>query len=285
MNGAASDPAAGAQRLALVTGAAGAIGSGLVRMLAARGYRVIGVDVAADRLEETLAPVAGIPVVVDATDAGAVEALSERIRGEWAGRLEVLIANAGIIRPDMLADQPASAIRAQLDVMLAAPLQWISAAVPGMVARGSGHLMATVSMGGILPLPGSAPYSAAKAGLRAALMALAAELRGTGVAVSGIYPSGVDTPMLRLEARHEHGSRLNWLGKVFGVDDVVRAYERALDTGRLEVYLPYSDSVSTRLAMGWPWLANRLIPVMERAAARGHANYLARIDAEEGRAG
>lgn len=269
------------ERLALVTGAAGAIGSGVARMLARRGYRVVCVDLAPDGVERIAAEIGGIPVASDATDPGQVAELAARIRTEWAATLDVLVCNAGVIVPGAVAEQTPDSLDVHLDVMLRSPMHLIGAALPGMLARGSGHVLATVSMGGILPLPGSAPYSAAKAGLRAYLMALAAELTGTGVAVSGIYPSGVDTPMLRLEARHD-GSKLNWLGKVFTVDDVVRTYERALDRRRLEVYLPWSDSVSTRLSVAFPSVANRLIPFFERAATKRHAAYLAKIDAEEG---
>src|SRR5690606_15799356 len=100
-----------------------------------------------------------------------------------------------------------------------------------------------------------------------------------GVRVSGIYPSGVDTAMLRHEATHG-GSMLNFLGKVFTVDEVVRAYGRALDRGTLEVYLPVSDAVSSKLSAFSPARANRLIPLLERWGARGHAKYLARIASE-----
>ncbi len=199
----------------------------------------------------------GIPVVSDAANPVQLSALADRIGGEWSDRLDVLVCNAGLIVPGDVAEQTPESLDLHLDVMLRAPMRLIAAAVPAMKARGAGHILATVSMGGILPLPGSAAYSAAKAGLRAYLMALHAELRGTGVTVGGIYPSGVDTPMLRLEARHAHGSRLNWLGKVFTVADVVRTYERALDKGRLENYLPWSDSVSTRFGITFPALANR----------------------------
>lgn len=270
------------RRLALVTGAGGGIGLGVSRMLAARGLRVIAVDIdaaSASRAAEAIGADA-IPVACDARDREAVLALAERIRGEWADALEVLIANAGAIVPGDAADASADDLSAQLDVMLHAPVQLLAAGAAVMRERGRGHLLATVSMGAIVALPGSASYSAAKGGLRAFLWALDAELAGTGVRVSGVYPSGVDTAMLRHEARHG-GSMLNFLGKVFTVDDVVTAYRRTLDRPKLEVYLPYGDAVSSRLSSYSPQNANRLIPLLERVGRRGHAKYLARIDAEE----
>lgn len=268
--------------LALVTGAAGGIGSGVSRMLRERGFEVVVVDIDEASVARAVATLDGdaIGVVCDARDGDAVRALADRIRGEWAARLEVLVCNAGVIVPGEAADADPADLDAQLDVMLRSPVHLLSAGAAGMRANGRGHLLATVSMGGIVALPGSATYSAAKAGLRAFLWALHAELAGTGVKVSGIYPSGVDTAMLRHEAR-DGGSMLNFLGKVFTVDEVVRAYGRALDRGTLEVYLPVSDAISSRLSSFWPATANRLIPLLERVGRKGHAKYLARLKADE----
>ena len=140
----------------------------------------------------------------------------------------MLVCNAGIIITGNVADLSAADIDAQLDVLLRSPLQLIRAAVGPFTSRDRGHLMATVSLGGICPLPASATYSAAKAGLRSFLAALNSELWDTGVHVSGIYPTGIDTPMLRQEAQSD-GSALNFLSKVRTVAEVANAYERALD--------------------------------------------------------
>lgn len=274
------------ERLAMVTGAAGAIGGGVSLMLRSKGYRVIAVDIDEAAAARAAGAIGGdtIGVAYDVGDRDAVLALANRIRGEWADRLEVLVCNAGLIVPGSIGTFVPDVLSTQVDVMLGCPIQLMNAAVPGMRARGRGRLLATVSMGGIISLPGSATYSAAKSGLRAFLTALSAELAGTGVRVSGVYPSGVDTPMLRFEARHG-GSMLNFVGKVFTVPEVVAAYERALTGRRLEVYLPYSDSITTRVANFVPGAANCVIPVFERFARRGHAKFLARIDAEEAQSG
>lgn len=266
----------------MVTGAAGAIGGGVSLMLRSKGYRVIAVDIDDVAAARAVLAIGGetIGVACDVRDRDQVLALADRIRGEWAGRLEVLVCNAGLIVPGPVGSFDPSVLSAQVDVMLSCPIQLMNAAVPGMRARGRGRLLATVSMGGIISLPGSATYSAAKSGLRAFLTALSAELAGTGVRVSGVYPSGVDTPMLRFEARHG-GSLLNFVGKVHTVPDVVQTYEKALTGRRLEVYLPYSDSITTRVANFVPGASNRIIPLFERLARRGHARFLARIDAED----
>ncbi|MFG2125409.1 SDR family NAD(P)-dependent oxidoreductase [Streptomyces sp. NPDC048710] len=263
--------------LALVTGAGGGIGLGVSRLLAGRGYRVIAVEI--DETAAMTAAVAinadAIPVVCDAADREQVAGLCARVRKEWSDRLDVLVCNAGVIVPGSVADSAAKDLNTQLSVMLESPVQLIAAAAEGMRRRGRGHILATVSMGGVLALPGSAVYSAAKSGLRAFLTALSCELRNTGVAVSGIYPSGVDTRMLQHEALHG-GSMLNFVGKVLSVEDVVRGYARALRTRRLEIFLPYADSIVSRAMAFAPALSNRALPLMERIGRRGHARYLKR---------
>jgi short-subunit dehydrogenase len=266
------------RRLAIVTGAGGGIGLEVSRRLSARGFNVIAVERTAELAERACAAIAGtsIAVACDTSDPAQVQALCDRIGGEWSADLELLICNAGVIVPGDVSATTHESIDLQMSVMLLSAQHLIAAAVPVLLKRGGGHILATVSMGGILALPGSAVYSAAKAGLRAYLAALYAELRNTDVAVSGIYPSAVDTPMLRHEATHG-GSLLNFVGKVFSASEIADAYERALDDKKLEVYVPYSDSVSTRFVESFPWLVPVLLPALEKIGRRGLARYLASL--------
>lgn len=263
-------------RSVLITGAASGIGAETAQRFQARGYRVL----AADRSPELAGAAADAlgsdaeAVACDLSNADQVTQLTERIRTEWSDELEVLICNAGLITPDNAAEVSHQAIDRQLDVMLRAPLHLIRAALPQFLRRDCGHIMATVSLGGIIALPGSAIYSAAKAGLRASLAAIHAETHDSNVRVSGIYPAAVDTPMLREEAI-TGGSPLNFLGKVWTVSDVADAYERAFDRGTLETYIPWTDSVSCRMAMWTPALIPKLLPLLNRIGERGRARYLA----------
>lgn len=261
---------------ALITGAASGIGAEVASRLNRRGYHVIAVDRTQELADAAVAAIGGdaTGVACDLTDRQRVADLCEQIATTWRDELEVLICNAGIITPGDALDISHESIDVQLDVMLRSPLHLIRAALPQFVTRDGGHLLATVSMGGIIPLPKSATYSAAKAGLRAFLAAVNAEVSGTQVKVSGVYPSAVDTPMLRHEAT-SGGSALNFVGAVQTTDRVADAFERALDTGRLEVYVPYSDSLSARMAMWTPALITRLLPLLNRIGERGRTKYLA----------
>jgi short-subunit dehydrogenase len=271
-----SEPRSG-RRLALVTGAAGGIGREVSRRLASRGYVVLAVERDEALAAAAAAAIAGdaVPVPCDLTDRTAVSKLSERIEKEWAGELELVVLNAGVIIPGDVLDSSADVLRLQLDVMLGSVMELAAASARALTPKGSGHILATVSTGGILALPGSAAYSAAKAGLRAFLAALSAELRGTGVAVSGIYPSAVDTPMLLHEATHG-GSLLNFVGTVSSIKSVADRYDRALRTRRLETFIPYSDSLLVRFLECVPWLVPWLLRPMNALGRRGRQRYLAR---------
>lgn len=262
--------------LALVTGAASGIGAEVAHRLQRRGHRVLAVDRTAELAERAAATVDGVAIACDLTDRDALSALCARIEGEWSEDLKVVVANAGVVSIGTVADGSADELDLTLEVNLRSATQLIRSAVRAFAPHGRGHVLATVSMGGIVAMPGSAAYSASKAGLRAFLAALHAEHAGSDILVSGIYPSAVDTPMLRHEARNG-GSPLNFVGEVLSVDDIADAYEKALDTGRLEVYAPYSDSVTGRLAMMRPAGLPRILGPLNRLGERGRRKYLRRI--------
>lgn len=266
------------QSLALVTGAAGDIGKALCERLANRGFQLA----VAARNEESAAATAelfpgSIPVACDHTNESEVSALCDRIEGEWSDRLQVIVCNAGVVIPGDMADVSRQSIDDHLDINLRAPAQLLRSAAKVFVGRGEGHLVAIASLGGIMPMPGSAMYSASKFGLRGLLTALNSEVHSAGVKVSGIFPGAIDTKMLRFEAR-SGGSALNFLSKIHDVDEVADAFEKALDKGRLEIYVPYSESLSARLAAGLPWMIRPLIPMLDRVGESGRKKFLKRID-------
>ncbi len=262
---------------ALVTGAASGIGAEVARRLARRGHGVIAVD-RTDELAEKAARDIGagsVAVGCDLADPASSAELCERIADDWQ-ELEVLVCNAGTVVLRDVAETSADDLDRQLDVMLRSPMQLISTAVAAFKERRRGHVMATLSLSAICPMPTTAAYSAAKAGLRAFLAALNAELVGTGVNVSGIYPSAIDTPMLR-EALTGDG-KLEYLNRVRTVDEVADAYERVLDRPKLETYIPYRDGVMVRAVMWSPGMIPRSLPLFRRMSERNRREYLQRLE-------
>ncbi len=258
---------------ALVTGAAGGIGEDAARRLSRRGYELILVDVDRSGLERLAEDLPGTQIhEVDLSDRSQVSRLLGSIRGSF-GPIDVALINAGVITVGEVLDLDELHLDWQLEVNLRSAMQLIKACAHVMADQGSGHILATVSMGGIVALKGSASYSASKFGLRGFLTAIREELKPKGVAVSGIYPSGVDTRMLRHEAENG-GSPLNFVSMPQTIESVGRAFERALDNRHLETYVPYRDSISARLVSCFPWMIHHLYPLMAQLGERGRRQFL-----------
>jgi short-subunit dehydrogenase len=242
------------------------------------GYSLVLVDVDAERRAAVASGMRGDvqTKVADLSQLSGIRDVAQWIESDHAD-LDLLVNNAGIIRPGDIDVVSADDIERHITVNLLAPMQITAAAARGMKARGRGDIVTIVSMGGILALPGSASYAASKFGLRGFQTSIRSELAPHGVRVMGVFPSGVDTPMLRYEATHG-GSPLNFVGKVKTVQDVGDAVEKALRTGKLETYLPYGDSLTTRLVGTVPWSVEKVVPLFAKSGEKGRAAFIAERD-------
>lgn len=174
----------------LITGGARGIGAATAALFAARGGQVWIGDVDGDTCEDTAQRLGIGAVQLDVTSTG-----SWRDAIEGIGALDVLVNNAGVmpIGPlDVEAEQTRDLI---LDVNVRGVLNGMQAAIPGMVRRGSGHVINIASMAGMIPIPGMVTYNASKFAVVGASLAARQEYAGTGVAVSVILPSAVRTEL------------------------------------------------------------------------------------------
>jgi short-subunit dehydrogenase len=183
---------------ALVTGASSGIGRAVAKAIAARGTRVFVAARRVEMLESLVAEIAAAggraeALAMDVADADAhhdaVRALDAR------APLDLVVANAGVSGTSSGASIDWRVVRRCLDVNLTGAAATICGALPGMVARNRGHVSAVSSLAGWRGLPGSAAYSASKAGIIAFLESLRVDLEGTGVAVTAICPGFVKTEM------------------------------------------------------------------------------------------
>jgi short-subunit dehydrogenase len=263
-------------KVAMITGATGGIGSAVAKRFHAKGFKLVLVDFNREKLEELASDFPGASIeVLDQRDNAAVSDFCHRVI-EHGSFIDVAVINAGMLVIGYLADISQNAMLDQLQVNLISTAMLVQSFARRMGTEGRGHLMATVSMGGIVSLKGSATYAASKFGIRGLLWGLKDELGAKGVHVTGIYPAGVDTPMLRHEATHG-GSALNFVGIPVTADDVAKAYEKALDRPKLEIYVPYSESISGRFAGAFPWIMTRLYPLLEKIGEARRRKYLKRI--------
>jgi short-subunit dehydrogenase len=185
----------------LLTGAAHGIGRATAGALVARGFRLGLIDrderaltelTGAMERDEVGAWIAAEPA--DVCDGPALAASVERIERR-VGPTDVLVACAGVGRLASTLDLDLEGFRQMLDVNVLGVARTIEAVLPGMVARGEGHLVGISSVAGYRGLPWMPGYSASKAALTTYLEGLRPMLKRRGVTITTVYPGFVRTAM------------------------------------------------------------------------------------------
>ncbi len=225
-----------ADRVAIVTGAAGGIGSALAEGLLRKGARVVITDRDGDRLAETerrFVDVHGDAVVSCVGDAAATTDISRSIelaRREF-GPVDLYAANAGVGDGSGL-DATDEDWSVALEVNVMAHVRAARLLVPEWLERGEGYFISTASAAGLLTQVGSATYSVSKHGAVGFAEWLAVTYGHRGIHVSCLCPMGVDTDMLRGGMGADEGGRraaaaVTSSGDVLGpaqvADDVLEA--------------------------------------------------------------
>ena len=198
----------------LVTGAARGIGRAICLAAAREGADVLGFDIAgpasrhvgyaaatpADLAEtERLVRALGrrfLPVQGDVRSRPALARAVDQAVGTF-GKLDVVVANAGIMVPEGIAEVNDEGWRDVLDVNLTGTGNTFRAAIPAMSARRRGRMIAIASLLGRMGAPISPQYNASKWGVIGLVKSAALELGGRGITVNAVSPTGVNTTMLR----------------------------------------------------------------------------------------
>ncbi|MFI5484193.1 SDR family oxidoreductase [Micromonospora echinaurantiaca] len=230
-------------RIAVITGGAGGIGSALARRFAAEGAAAVVVaDLAADAADAVAAGIGPIAhaAAVDVTDEEQVRALVADTERRY-GRIDLFCANAGVATGGGVELPDADWDRAWR-VNVLAHVYAARAVLPGMLARGGGYLLATCSAAGVLTAVGDAPYTATKHAAVGFAEWLAVTYRDQGLRVSALCPQGVDTPMLAdgLAAGHLGARVIAASGAVLSPDQVADAVIAGLAEERFLI-LPHPE--------------------------------------------
>ncbi|HET6909088.1 MAG TPA: SDR family oxidoreductase [Mycobacteriales bacterium] len=176
--------------VAVVTGAGHGIGRATAQALAQQGATVVAAGLSEGELASLVQEIGGSYLPVDVRDpAHAGDVIKHAV--ERHGRLDVVVANAGIGHAGAVAGMTAERICDLVDINVRAPLLITRAALPGMLERGRGSIVLVSSIAGRVPVTGEAVYSATKAAIEAFAEPLREELRGTGVTVSTVAPGVV----------------------------------------------------------------------------------------------
>jgi short-subunit dehydrogenase len=190
-------PANSGWKTAWITGASSGIGLELARLLDSK-VNHLGVSARSqDKLNSLAAHCRTIVTYpLDVTDADAVAACVGDIEAA-AGPIDLAVLNAGTWQLMDVADLDLTAIRAGIEVNYLGVVYAIDALLPGMLARGRGHIAIVASVAGYRGLPRSAAYGPTKAALINLAETLRTELTPRGITISLVNPGFVDTPMTR----------------------------------------------------------------------------------------
>ncbi len=231
----------------LLTGATGGIGGAIAQSLRARGASLILSGRRAERLEALSSELGAQALRADLSQPGEAVRLARE-----AGDVDILIANAGVPGSGLLESLSTEEIDLALEVNLRAPIILARELAPAMARRGRGHMVFICSLAGKAATPGASMYNASKYGLRGFAGALRAEMRGSGVGVSAVFPGFIrETAMFpdeKVKLPPGSGTR--------SPDDVARAVLDAIERNRGEIDVaPLPLRAGTALAGLAPELA------------------------------
>ena len=205
-------------RVAFITGAARGQGRAHAIRLANEGADIIAIDICgpisetityplatAEDLAETVQAIeaSGRKVLARAVDIRDLAALQQVVADgvEQFGRLDIVVANAGVLSWGRMFEMSEEQWDTVIDVNLNGTWRTIRAAVPAMIEAGNGGSIIIVSSSaGLKATPGNGHYSASKHGLVAITNALAIEVGEFGIRVNSIHPYSIDTPMVEKDA-------------------------------------------------------------------------------------
>lgn len=282
----------------LITGGSRGLGLELARQLAAQGCRIAICARDEHELERARqdiserSPAAQVWTgQCDVSDRTQVENLVRRVV-EHYGRVDILVANAGIISVGPLETVQMEDFERAMAVMFWGALYPIWAVLPQMMERHSGKIVTITSIGGKVSVPHLLPYSCAKFAAVALSQGLRAELKPKGIDVVTIVPGLMRTGShLNAEFQGQHEQEFAWFGLAastpgisIAVSRAARQIIQALRRGESERILTFQAQMLARLHGAFPELTTRIMELVSRmlpAKGDGDSRLMRGLDAQE----
>jgi NAD(P)-dependent dehydrogenase (short-subunit alcohol dehydrogenase family) len=237
----AKAPRSLAGKIVAITGGARGIGRATASALIAQGARVAIGDIDAPLAETTASELGsgtvGLPL--DVTDRASFESFLTEVERRL-GPIDVLINNAGIMPVGPFVAETDSTADRLIDINLKGVIIGCKLALQRFLPRGRGHLVNIASVAGKGGFPGGATYCATKHAVVGLSEAVRAEVRSTDIDVSIVMPVVVNTEL-------GSGLRKTRGVKVVEPEDVANAIVEALQTGRVNVFVPRNIELLFRL--------------------------------------
>ena len=182
-------------KVVIVTGGSRGIGRATVERFAGLGARVFFTYLRQSEAAEEVARETGAKgIACDQTDAEGIVTVVDGIMKD-AGRVDVLVNNAGISADGYFVMMPFESWQKVIDTNLNGAFRWAKAVVRPMLTAGGGCIVNIASVAGLVGIPGQTNYGASKGALIAFSRGLAAELGPKGIRVNAVLPGFVETDM------------------------------------------------------------------------------------------
>ncbi len=254
----------------LVTGASRGIGRAIAEAFSARGCEqglIARPSNELDELANSLARTTALPT--DVCDRDQVRSSISKFI-DSAGRIDVIVANAGVAYYAPAQKLSAESTEKMIEVNYLGTVYAVEAVLPAMLHQNSGHIVIVSSAAAHRSFPEAGAYGASKAAQRSYLEALYHDLSGTGVSVTGVYPGKIATTL----HDNERATMPTWYGrgpKAHEPEEVAGAIVKAVEKNRRSVFLPRSTRLLAALHGISPPIADRLLRLImgPTAASKG----------------
>lgn len=255
-------------KVTVVTGGASGIGAACCRNFAARGAKVVVADLNGEGAEAVASEIGGLGVACNVAEEAEIADLV-RAAEDALGPVDVFFNNAGINSGREILNTPLQVWEDQWRVNVMAHVYAVRAVLPGMLERGSGYLIHTASMAGILMSNGNLPYTVSKHAVVGLAEYLSVTHHHQGIRVSLLAPLGVRTPML---GDPDKPFARNAVGPVKEPEEVAEMVAKAVEDER---FLILTDEIAQTWMEGKTNDIERWLRGMRRLAEK--------IEAEGGR--
>ncbi len=260
----------------IVTGGSDGVGAAVAGLFAQAGANLMLVARGKKRLEEVAAALRDRSQVeifpMDVADSDAAADLFKKAKFEF-GRVDILVNNAGYHARGGVEEVDADELGRMIDVNLRAPVMLSRLALPHLRESGEGAIINVGSLAGRVIYPGAATYAATKAGLRSFTLALAEELRGSGIKVGLVSPGPISTAFIMEDM--DEVSDISFSQPMSTATDVAQIVLDLCGNNIQEESIPKVSGILAGIVGPMPWLGRLLRPALERKGQREKAKLRA----------
>ncbi len=224
-------------KVAIVTGGASGIGKASAEAFARLGAQVAVVDVNQAGAEAVAQSVGGVGIGCDVASEADINAMVEQVQGHF-GAVDILFNNAGVVTGGNPLETPIDVWQSQWEINVMSHVYAIRAVLPSMLERGSGYILHTASMAGILTTHGNLTYATTKHAVVGLAEWMSITYHDKGIHVSLLAPLGVRTPMLG-------DSESSWASNAAGpIKEPEEVAQQVVDAIAQERFLILTDPIA-----------------------------------------